>query len=459
MSPERHPVRPRRRLVWRVYLYMLLMLVLISVAAATVFHLSGDQPPIHRAPARLAAVLAGRFGAEPAPGLALDEVLDLIHQVSGADMGLYRRDGTRIAAAGSAPEPLAPERARALRHLERRHDLRQMSLAVPLRPGSAEGAYFVFRWAAFGGPWRGTLVLAAVLLVLGLVSIPLARSIARPLEQLTRAARRIAGGELAIRTGIQRRDELGVLARSMEEMAARLDQRIRSEKELLANVSHELRTPLARIRVALELCAEDDAGMDQVRSQLAGIEGDLAELERLVDDVLQTSRLDMAASETGGMRMEWHLVEPAAVAEDAATRFASAHPEQTFSRRIDADLPVVRADPVLLRRVLDNLLGNAASHAGATAPVDLVVEATGGGVCLEVYDRGPGVAEDDLPSLFEPFFRTDRSRAAATGGSGLGLALCKRIVEAHGGRITARNREEGGLVVQVTLPGVKEEAR
>jgi len=137
-----------------------------------------------------------------------------------------------------------------------------------------------------------------VLVALALGSIPLARSIASPIERITDAARRLGAGDLSARAGVRGRGEVGELGRTFDETAARLERLVRTEQELLANVSHELRTPMARIRVALELAAEGD--LEKARTHLAGIEADLGELDRLVEDVLAAARLDLAAGSGTG---------------------------------------------------------------------------------------------------------------------------------------------------------------
>ncbi len=164
--------------------------------------------------------------------------------------------------------------------------------------------------------------------------------------------------------------------------------------------------------------------------------------------MLSAARLDLAAHAGGQVRRE--PVDLAAVLADAARRFAERWPGRALRQELGEGLPAVPGDAALLRRLLDNLLDNAAKYSGPEAPVVLAARAGEGGALLEVRDRGIGIAPEDLPRLFTPFFRTDRSRARGTGGVGLGLALVRRIARAHGGEVEV----EGGAetVFRVRLP-------
>jgi signal transduction histidine kinase len=295
---------------------------------------------------------------------------------------------------------------------------------------------------------RTAVFLGVVMLVLAIGSWPTARSIAAPLERLTSAANRLGEGDLSVRAGLRARGEVGELASAFDEMAERLQRLVRAERELLANVSHELRTPLARIRVALELAAEGDH--ERARRYLSEIGDDLAELDGLVEEILTAARLDGA----GPSGLPVHRA-PLALAEllgDVAARFRAADPGRPLSLELAPSLPPVEADAPLLRRLVENLLDNARKYSEPGAPVALAARPGDGSVVIEVRDRGIGIEAADLPRLFTAFFRTDRSRVRGTGGVGLGLALAKRIAEAHGGRIEAESRPGEGTTIRVTLP-------
>ncbi|BCR06477.1 hypothetical protein DESUT3_35460 [Desulfuromonas versatilis] len=443
--------RPRRRLFWRIYLNGLLLILAATVAVTATALLVQPESRFHGRPERLHQLLAAelqRHLEAPAELQATLERFCATLQRSGA---VYRRDGTRLAAAGTAPPaPLAGEE---LPRIGGWHPLRQADqgwvYATAVGPG--DGPYLLLAGPDSGG-LRFALALAAVLLVVALVSWPLVRALAGPLERLTRTSRALAAGDLSARSGLARRDEVGELARALDEMAGRLEERLRSEKELLANISHEIRTPLARLRVALELCEDSPGDAAQTLERLQGMGADLADLERLVDNVLTSARLDLASGGPAGLPLRPREVSLGRFFADTAARFDRHHPARFLELRLAPELPDAQFDPELVNRVCDNLLDNAVKYSPPDQPVRLDATLAEGGLRVEVSDFGEGVPEADLPRLFEPFFRSDRSRSRQTGGTGLGLTLCRRIIEAHGGRIAASPRPAKGMTFGFTLP-------
>jgi signal transduction histidine kinase len=231
-------------------------------------------------------------------------------------------------------------------------------------------------------------------------------------------------------------------------MADRIERLLVTEKELLANVAHELRTPLARIGVALDLAGEGDS--EAARASLAEIAVDVSELETIVDDILTAMRFEV----TGAARLPLRRsVVPAKQILDAAVdRMRSRHPKRPLVVAGADDLPGIDVDPVLFRRVLDNLLENAHKYSpDRAAPIEIRATARNG-VEFEVRDRGIGISAEDLPRVFTAFFRGDRSRSRETGGVGLGLTLAKRIVDAHDGAIDVASTIGEGTTVRVTVP-------
>lgn len=295
-------------------------------------------------------------------------------------------------------------------------------------------------------PARAIFVGAFVLLVVGIASILTGRALGVPLRRLSGAAKAFGDGKLDARAELDRDDELGALGRAFDEMANRVVATLEAHRELLANVSHELRTPLARMRVALDLAAEGDHVT--ARESLSEIADDVSELERVVNDVLDAARL-----EKGALPLRREATDVRSLLDKAASKFRSTHPEH----RLDVNAPGVsgelRADPALLRRALDNVLDNAAKYTPpGTGPIVLHAESATGGVEFEVRDPGIGIAPEDLPHVFTPFFRGDRSRTRATGGAGLGLALAKRIVDAHAGNMELSSAPGVGTTVRIRIP-------
>jgi two-component system sensor histidine kinase KdpD len=214
----------------------------------------------------------------------------------------------------------------------------------------------------------------------------------------------------------------------------------------LNTVSHELRTPLTTIKGSITALMDPITGSDtEARATL--LSETLTAVDRLnaiVENLLSMSRL-----ESGMLRLNRSpsdVMDLASVVADSARRLSSDHP---LTISIEDDIPLVSLDFILMVQVLANLLGNVAVHTPPGTPVQLSVEKAGDGITITVADRGPGVDPEELPRLFETFFR---GRKAATGGVGLGLPICKGIVEAHGGIIAAFNNRKGGLSVNIMLP-------
>jgi len=445
---------PRKgpRLVSRVHLFGFFLLVSVWIAVVGVGAAFGGIKPRREMPRRMLQHLAADF----APLVERPEELAAALSATSADLltalSIHDASGAVVASgdgAARAVDPsLLPSDGRDVTVLE---EPRGIIVTVP----GVEGLYLVGLRPAYDVPIERPLaIFAAVLAVLALVSIPFARSIARPLERLTATAEELGRGKLSVRSGLRRKDEVGRLALAFDEMAGRLEALLRSEKELLANVSHELRTPLARIRVAVELAEEGD--LEQARGYLREIGADLLELDRLIEDVLTAARLDVGITSGGAPPVRLVELDPAAVVERSAARFRKENPERELRVEVDPALPAVRADEVLLRRVLDNLVDNARKYSDGA--IVLGARADGDAVELWVEDGGIGVEPADLERLFEPFFRTDRSRARRSGGLGLGLTLARRIVEAHGGTLVARSEPGRGSTFTVRIPASEEPA-
>jgi two-component system, OmpR family, sensor histidine kinase CpxA len=221
---------------------------------------------------------------------------------------------------------------------------------------------------------------------------------------------------------------------------------VTDKETLLRDVSHEFRSPLARIRVALAL-AEREAG-ETVQPDLKRIERECEQLDDLVSQVMAVTRLNPQTTPARDPLRLDELVEQ--VLGDA--RFE--HPGARIEYHATGDTEVL-GEARALRSAVENVLRNALDHTDPQQPVELELERVGNEVKLRVLDRGPGVPESDLQRIFEPFFRSDRSRDHRYNGYGIGLAITARVLALHGGRVKACNRPEGGLEVTLSLPAAQ----
>jgi signal transduction histidine kinase len=449
--------RSRGRILLRIYLHSLLLLVLAGVAIDLVMS-RFVAPSVTSMIDATTAEIVEQVMADRAEAPRLQRDLERLRARVYMAVTLYDAGGALLGSNVEPPFPPVPlaEIAR-LSTLDRRVTLHEPHLLVTILEEGRFVGYAIVDPPRPGSPIRPAMVvLGIVLFALAVGSIPLARSIAAPIMRLSAVARAFGAGDTTARARLQRSDEIGDLARTFDEMADRVTTLLKAEKELVANVSHELRTPLSRIRVVLEMASERDAA--RVRRYLAEIAEDLAELERLVDDVLAMARLDLGQGrpgDAGPLSLRAEPTDPAKLCADAASRFERRFPRRALTVSIEDDLPRIHADPTMLRRVVDNLLDNARKYSDDKAPIELSVAAEGSEVVFSVKDRGIGIEPADRSRLFTPFFRTDRSRARSSGGVGLGLALARQIVEAHGGRIAIESEPGAGTEVRFHVPAAR----
>jgi len=305
------------------------------------------------------------------------------------------------------------------------------------------------------GPQGVGMRLGVAAIISAFVSLLLARYLAAPLGQLSRASRQLATGDLTARVGAplaERKDEFGQLAMDMDEMAGRLQVSQQANQRLLRDVSHELRSPLARLRVALEIARNKDQSL--VVDELNRIELESERLEKLVDEVLSLLR-----ESTGSQELKTQRFDLAELLQDLVetVNYEIAEGREPIELRLESSL-LLDADRELLWRVFENLLRNAKIHSGDAEGIEVSAkQVSGKEIQVCVWDSGPGIAETHIKRIFEPFYRVDEARNRSSGGHGLGLAIAASAVRRHGGRISASNRQDGGLEVRVVLP-VKQES-
>jgi len=274
----------------------------------------------------------------------------------------------------------------------------------------------------------------------------LLRRMSRPLVDLTAAARSISTGNLDVRVPTDSPGELGDLATAFNTMASDLARADELRRDLTADVAHELRTPLSVIRGKLEGVL--DGIYPATSEHLEPILEETKLLAHLVEDLHM-----LALAETGQLALEQRPMDVGDLLRDAQVNFGPHASDRGVILALDlpADLPAVSADSRRIAQVLGNLLTNALRHTPAGGCVTLSAVADAGAVRVTVADTGSGIPPEDLPYIFERFWRGDRSRSRAGGGSGLGLAIARQLVEMHGGEIGVESRMGEGAGFWFTL--------
>lgn len=279
----------------------------------------------------------------------------------------------------------------------------------------------------------GWATLALLLLLVGIAWRGVS-NLLQPIESIRAGVQRYGRGHFNQPIEVQRQDELGQLAQQVNTMAADLQRMLEAQRGLLLAISHELRSPLTRARVNAELVEDGEARDALLR--------DLGEMRDLISDLLDSERLA-----AGHAALQTEATDLAALVREAAAEFGG---EAALQLELAEDLPLLPVDRSRLRLLLRNLIGNARRHAAGT-PVVLGLQREGDALALTVRDHGPGVSDEQLARLAEPFYRTDSARQRRTGGVGLGLYLCRLVAQAHGGSLHLEHAHPG-LRVKALLP-------
>lgn len=279
------------------------------------------------------------------------------------------------------------------------------------------------------------------MLSMALLSFFIYRHLMQPLSKLERATRKFSVGEYETRVAPElngRSDELGLLARTFDEMAARVGSLVQTQRHLINDLSHELRTPLQR----LELCIETDKSGNYQR-----LKREAALMRKLVEDTLTLAWLENEAPSVRHEPVDLvGLLE--AIADD--TRFE--YQDRRLVLQLPDDLVIEDSSEKALNMALENIIRNAMRYTPSQGAVQVRLQADANYCQIDIQDQGPGVAQQYLNMIFKPFFRVDKSRERDAGGFGLGLALAKRQLEGLAGQVMARNLDSGGLQMSVRLP-------
>jgi signal transduction histidine kinase len=294
---------------------------------------------------------------------------------------------------------------------------------------------------------RSSLIGGGITTALALVlSVLLIAQILSPLRALTRATENIAEGQTPQKVLLRSRDEIGHLGESFDHMVDNLRRSERLRQTMTADIAHEIRTPVTIIQGTLEAIL--DGVYEPTPATIAPIYEETLHLGKLIDDLRE-----LAMAEAGELRLNPERVDVGKLVRqiiDATVPALEGAAE--VQTAVEGDSPTAMVDPKRFRQVMANLLGNALRYTPPDGSVSVVVRGDHDEVEVSVSDTGPGISPEDLDHLFERFYRGDASRSRAVGGSGLGLAIVKQWVEAHGGRVWAENRVEGGARFTLRLP-------
>ena len=292
------------------------------------------------------------------------------------------------------------------------------------------------------------LVALAVVLVAACLALPLAGRLLQPIKRLTVATRKMAAGEFATRVEVASSDELGQLAQDFNLLGLTLEKNEKTRRQWVADISHELRTPLAVLRAEIE--ALQDGVRPTTTDAIRSLHNEVMRLHRLIDDLYQLSLSDL-----GGLTYRKQAVDLAALVGEALADYGGGFEAKGIALAplsVSGQQATVFGDPERLRQLLANLLDNSLKYTDAGGRLVVGISREGGFALLDLQDTPPGVEEGKLERLFERLYRVESSRHRGAGGAGLGLAICKNIVEAHAGQIEARPSPMGGVWIRVRLP-------
>lgn len=288
----------------------------------------------------------------------------------------------------------------------------------------------------------------ALFVIIGFfASLMVAGTITRPLQALSRAVKNIQNGKLGEQVVVSSNDEIGELADAFNQMTEQLALHEKMRREFLANTAHELRTPLAILNGNLENIIAGVANPNMER--LLSMQEEVTRLTRLVSSIR-----DLSLAELHQLPLNLEQTDMNRLVLRITDLFQPLMDEKELHFRCDLDetLPEIMVDPDLMNQVLQNLISNAIRYAPEKSKITLITRKENQEVLLQVQDEGSGIAPEDLPHVFDYFYRGDPSRNRHSGGTGIGLSLVKYYSEAHGGRVAVQNGEQGGAVFSVYLP-------
>ncbi len=452
-----------RSLFFKIFLYFLLIILLVTASVVVLTYFRNQEFPLlaHQSFTRRAITEYGREAIrayESAGVAAVDQYTERLLRESGIELILFDNQvqllsqrnihrriqhmASRALRSGEVVLPMQGERnglAATVRGASGRDYI--VAITLPERPAPRD----LFRVMTHGFLGLQLLFLFAITAA---VCFVLARSLTSPISRLREATHRFASGDLTTRIGdqIRGKNELGGLARDFDEMATKIQALISDQQQLLRDLSHELRSPLARLSVALELARQQTQGAAGEKAlERIGLEAE--RMNEMIGQLLGLTRMTSGINKQRFARLDLHeLLEK--LVQDADYEAAARQCRVVFDSSGAA--PCYGAAE-LLAQAFENVIRNAVKYTADNTEVRVTLEAEKDFWVIRVADQGPGVPEDALGKIFDPFYRVEHARDRQSGGTGIGLAIAKSAISLHGGRVRADNHEQGGLLVTIRI--------
>lgn len=453
-----------RSLFLKIFLYFLLIILLVSTAVVILTYFRDQEfPPLaHQDFARQAVAEYGReaiLDFEHEGSEKVDTFADRLLEKSGIHLLLFDNHG----------RPLTKRRVpRRMQHMVQRA-MQTGEVVFPMmgaRNGLASAVrgasgriYFVAISLPERPPSRNLIKgvthgflgwqLLLLLTITAVVCYVLARSLTAPISRLRKATRKFAAGDLSIRIGdqVKGKNELAGLSHDFDEMAGKIELLVGSQKNLLRDISHELRSPLARMGIALELARQQGNPAAQNKA-LNRIELEAERMNSMIGQLLNLTRLESGVREVPFQEIDLRELL-ANLVEDANYEAKIRQCKVVYQAPESA---VYFGSRDLLAQALENVIRNAVKYTSDNSVVSVDLLENADNLTIQVADQGSGVPDEALTKLFEPFYRVADARDRQSGGTGIGLAIAERAVKLHTGTISASNRSQGGLLVEIILP-------
>jgi len=293
---------------------------------------------------------------------------------------------------------------------------------------------------------QGLIILGLLLVFAVLFSFPLSRNLVHPIKQLANKTKEISQGNYNTHPPIQRRDEIGDLAKDIHLLSRKLQENQTMRQRWMADTSHELRTPVSILQAQIE--AMQDGIRELNQNNLKEIHQELLRLTRLIDDLHQLSLADL-----GSLEYKMETLNLSKLLQNAYLKHQPALEKKALKThiKIQPDIAIL-GDHNRLQQLFDNLISNNLKYTLNGGELFINLDKKNNTIIVQIADSGPGVSNEQITYLFDYLYRTEQSRNRANGGSGLGLSICQRIVEAHSGKIHATHAKEGGLAITLTFP-------